>query len=116
MAQNTLDNTLDNVPENTLVLEAENKQSLTERINAALDDNNAKLAYSFCNEAIKNNPNDAKAHRHLGLLHAASDKPGTAINSGKRACTITPDDPKAWSDLGRIYAMLGQMDNAMADL
>jgi tetratricopeptide (TPR) repeat protein len=99
--------------ENTLVTVANNKQSLTEMINLALDDNKVDLAFTLCNKHIEKNPDDAQAHRHLGLLNAASDKPGTAINSGKRACTITPDDPKAWSDLGRIYAMLGQMDNAI---
>jgi len=113
MSENTYDNALENSLEIGLVTIADNPQTLTELINAALDDNNAKLAFTLCNEAIEKNPDDAKAHRHLGLLNAASDKPGTAINSGKRACTITPDDPKAWSDLGRIYAMLGQMDNAI---
>jgi tetratricopeptide (TPR) repeat protein len=113
MSENTSDNVLEKSLPNGLVTIVDNKQGLTELINASLDDNNASLAFTLCNEAIENDPNDAKAHRHLGLLNAASDKPGAAINSGKRACTITPDDPKAWSDLGRIYAMLNQMDNAI---
>lgn len=87
-------------------------QSLTDSVNAALDVNDAELAFKLCNKHIEKNSEDAQAHRHLGLLYAASDTPGSAVNSGKRACTLTPDDPQAWSDLGRIYAMIGEMENA----
>lgn len=88
------------------------QRALTTAINNALDTNDTALAFKLCNDQVEKSPNDAQAHRHLGLLHAAANTPGTAINSGKRACELTPDDPQAWSDLGRIYAMLGEMENA----
>lgn len=90
---------------------------LTAAVNAALDANDVTLAFKLCNEQIEKIPDDAQAHRHLGLLHAAATASGAtakgaAINAGKRACELTPDDPQAWSDLGRIYAMLGEMEDA----
>ncbi|PCJ30227.1 MAG: hypothetical protein COA90_09940 [Gammaproteobacteria bacterium] len=97
---------------NTLPSTMKESTPLTTEVNAALDANDAKLAFKLCHDQIKNDPDDAQAHRHLGLLYAASGTKGSAINSGKQACTLTPDDPYAWSDLGRIYAMLGEMDNA----
>ncbi|NRA55845.1 MAG: sulfotransferase [Gammaproteobacteria bacterium] len=106
------DTIFENTAKNDAVTVAGGSQTLTEKMNAALDENNAVLAFSVCNEHLEQHPEDAQAHRHLGLLHAASNKPGSAITSGKRACALTPDDPQAWSDLGRIYAIAGQMDNA----
>lgn len=89
-----------------------NLAPLTIAVNEALDSNDAATAFKLCEDQLAKDPDDALAHRHLGLLHAAANTKGSAINSGKRACTLTPDCPKAWSDLGRIYAMLGELDNA----
>lgn len=87
-------------------------QTLTTAINTALDNHNTDLAFKLCTDQLKKNPENAQAHRHIGLLHAAFGKQGSAINAGKHACTLTPNDPQAWSDLGRIYAMLDEMENA----
>lgn len=35
-----------------------------------------------------------------------------ALAAGKRACTLTPNDPQAWLDLGRLYALLSEWDDA----
>ncbi len=86
---------------------------LTIAVNEALDGNDASTAFKLCEDQLAKDPDNALAHRHLGLLHAAANTKGSAISSGKRACTLTPDCPKAWSDLGRIYAMLDELDNAV---
>jgi tetratricopeptide (TPR) repeat protein len=93
-------------------IDVDGNNSLTGKINVALAAGNKKLAFKLCNEHLKNNPDDATAHGHLGLLHAADNNPGAAINAGKRACALTPDDPKSWSHLGRIFALIGEMENA----
>lgn len=92
-------------------------QPLTTAVNAALDASDVTLAFKLCSKQLEQHPEDVQAHRHLGLLYAAANVAGeatrgSAISAGKRACELTPDDPQAWSDLGRIYAMLGEMENA----
>lgn len=69
-------------------------------------------ALAFCRERIAAAPGDAAAHRHLALLRAAGDERGCALAAGKRACELAPDDPRSWSDLGRVYVLLGEMENA----
>lgn len=86
--------------------------ALTIAVNKALDKQDVATAFKLCEDQLAKDSEDALAHRHLGLLHAAANTRGSAINAGKRACTLTPDCPKAWSDLGRIYAMLGELENA----
>jgi tetratricopeptide (TPR) repeat protein len=114
MSDNMCENLDENLSEKKIVVKVSpSNDTLTDKVNAALDDKNVNLAFILCNEHIESNPDDAQAHRHLGLLYAADNKPGSAINSGKFACTLTPNDPQVWSDLGRIYAILGQMDNAI---
>jgi len=90
----------------------DNQAALTIAVNEALDKQDVASAFKLCEDTLAANSENALAHRHLGLLHAAANTPGSAISAGKRACTLTPDCPKAWSDLGRIYAMLGELDNA----
>lgn len=90
-----------------------NRDKLLVTITAALEENNVQRAFDLCRKSIADDPNNAEAHRHLGLLHAAAGKRGDAIKSGKRACELFPDDPESWSALGRIYAMLGDMEDAV---
>ncbi|WP_161966091.1 tetratricopeptide repeat-containing sulfotransferase family protein [Steroidobacter cummioxidans] len=36
-----------------------------------------------------------------------------ALTSAKRACELAPADPRSWSDLGRVYAMFGELPMAV---
>ncbi|HEY5756913.1 MAG TPA: tetratricopeptide repeat protein, partial [Steroidobacter sp.] len=57
-------------------------------------------------------PDDPEAHRHLGVLHAASGARVAALNAGRRACELAPDDFQCWCSLGNVYAMLNQLADA----
>ncbi|MCC6302564.1 MAG: sulfotransferase [Gammaproteobacteria bacterium] len=81
-------------------------------LQALIEAGDRQGALAFCRERIAEAPGDAVAHRHLALLQAAGDERGYALASGQRACELAPDDPRSWSDLGRVYALLGEMENA----
>lgn len=81
-------------------------------VNAALDARDMKRALSICNERIEQAPNDAQAHRCLAVLSAQSGARVIALTAGRRACELAPDDPKSWSGLGQVYALLNELGNA----
>lgn len=69
-------------------------------------------ALARCREVISEFPGDAAAHRHLALLEAAGGNKGYALATGMRACELAPEDPRCWSDLGRVYVLIGEIENA----
>ncbi len=86
--------------------------ALTDRIEGALADGGVAGALLLCSAHLERAPDDAAAHRHLGLLHAAAGAKGSAVDACKRACELASDDPRSWSDLGRVLAMFGDMEDA----
>lgn len=86
--------------------------SMGEALQAAIDARDLPAALELCSERLADAPEDADAHRALGLLRAAAGQRGPAMAAGRRACELSPDDPRAWSDLGRVHAMLGDLAGA----
>ncbi len=52
--------------------------------------------------------------RHLALVEAAAKDWGAAFEAARRSCEMAPDDPRAWSDLGRVCALSGDLQDAVA--
>jgi len=85
---------------------------LAESLRTALAEHDTHSALRLCEARLETAPDDADAHRHLGLIHAANGKRWPALQAAKRACELAPRDPRTWSDLGRVYAMVGQLEEA----
>jgi len=88
------------------------KAPLASALRALLDARDVDGAMALCRDRLAARPDDAEAHRHLGLLHAAAGARGPALQAAMRACELAPDDARAWSDLGRVYALLGDLEDA----
>jgi tetratricopeptide (TPR) repeat protein len=82
-------------------------------VEAALKRGDASAALRLCASAAERDEKDPDALRHLAVLLAADGRGPAAIETGKRACALSPDDPRGWSDLGRVYAMLERFDEAV---
>ncbi len=85
---------------------------LSRTLNQFLKAKDAAAAFRLCRERIDEAPEDAEAHRCLGLLYAAEGNTGAALKAARRACALSPDDIRCWSDLGRTYAVLGKVEEA----
>jgi Flp pilus assembly protein TadD len=48
---------------------------------------------------------DSAVHRTLALLLGAAGHEAAALAAARRACELASDDPRTWSDLGRVHAM-----------
>jgi cytochrome c-type biogenesis protein CcmH/NrfG len=81
-------------------------------LNAALAEKDAARAFALCRGRVKEAPGDPDAHRHLAVLLAMDGATKPAVASAKRACELSPDDPRCWCDLGRVYAIAGDFENA----
>ena len=64
-------------------------------------------------ELVRKNPNDADAHRNLGITYHYSSHYQKAIASFKEAIRIKPDYAKAHGNLGSAYDELGQYQEAI---
>lgn len=53
----------------------------------------------------------AAAARHLGALASLSD-PHKAIAAYMRSVELEPDNPEGWNELGHLYQLVGQPDDA----
>jgi tetratricopeptide (TPR) repeat protein len=82
------------------------------QVEAALRAGGASEALGICARTIALDAANAAAHRHLAVLLAASGDRGGAIAAGKRACELAPEDPRSWAELGRAFALLGDLEDA----
>ena len=64
-------------------------------------------------EEIKINPNDAEAHKSLGVLLISLERYEEAIEAYKQAIKIKPDDAVAYLALGFVYFNLGRYEEAI---
>jgi adenylate cyclase len=77
----------------------------------ALDMN--RKALKLIEERLELNPDDARACQ-LGAVNATQlDDTTGAINYGKRALAIDPDDPLLLYNMACMHAMLGDADEAL---
>jgi S1-C subfamily serine protease len=64
-------------------------------------------------EQVRQNPNDASAHYHLGISYSETDQHQDAITHLKKAIQIEPDLAKAHHSLGFVYKKNGQYQKAI---
>ena len=64
-------------------------------------------------EQVRQNPNDASAHYHLGISYSETDQHQDAITHLKKAVQIEPDLAKAHHSLGFVYKKNGQYQKAI---
>jgi len=82
-------------------------------VEAALNRGDTSAALRLCESDPARDGKDPDALRPLALLLAADGRGAAAIATGKRACALSPDDPRCWSDLGRVYALLERFEEAL---
>lgn len=85
---------------------------LVARVRAELDQGRPARAIAICEAQLAEHPDDAEAHRHLAQLLAAGGAFDAAHRSARRACELAPDDPRSWSDYGRVHVLEGRLDEA----
>ena len=64
-------------------------------------------------EQVRQNPNDAGSHYHLGISYSEVDQYQDAINHFNAAIQIKPDLAKAYHSLGFVYKKNGQYHKAI---
>ena len=77
------------------------------------DTENFQKKIEALKQAIRLNPNDAKAHNNLGLAYAGLDRYPEAVDAYKQAIRIKPDDADVHYDLGLAYLSCGNKGSAL---
>lgn len=67
-------------------------------------------------EAVRQNPNDAKAHARLGAVYGHHDRWQEAIPEFKKAIHLKPDYAEAHYNLGVAYNQIGDGVNAIVHM
>lgn len=68
-------------------------------------------------EIVEEDPTNAEAHWHLGLFSVQSGQYDKALERFKKVVELDPEGfPDAWFYLGRTYATLDSIDQAIASL
>lgn len=75
-----------------------------------------KIAYDAAGEALKLDPDNARAHTVLALLQLVDGRQAEAIDSANRAVEVQPNDPEAFCNLALILAQTGSREQALAAL
>ncbi len=83
---------------------------LTPTIQSASDVEEEIEAYK---QAIRTNPDDAKAHTNLGNAYVSLGMYKEAIDAFKQAIRINPDNADAYFILGAAYVFLNDIDFAL---
>jgi tetratricopeptide (TPR) repeat protein len=87
--------------------------ALLESLRAAAAAGDLQRALELGRARLKEHPQDADAHRHLAQIHAASGATLLARRHSMRACELAPDDPRCWSDFGRVCALADELADAV---
>ena len=75
-----------------------------------------KIAYDAAGQALKLDPNNARAHTVLALLQLVDGRHAEAIDSANRAVTAQPNDPEAFGNLALVLAHTGNHEQAIAEM
>lgn len=75
-----------------------------------------KIAYDAAGQALKLDPNNARAHTVLALLQLVDGHSNEALDSAGRAVAAQPNDPEARANLALILAQTGSRQQAIADV
>jgi tetratricopeptide (TPR) repeat protein len=65
---------------------------------------------------VKVNPDNAMAHRDLGIIYADEDRKQEAVAEFQSAIKLAPENVNAHWRLGRLYRSMGMNDQAKAEL
>lgn len=74
-----------------------------------------KIAYDAAGEALKIDPENARAHTVLALLQLVDGHGDEAEVSATRATAARPNDPEAHANLGLVLALTGSHREAIAE-
>lgn len=75
-----------------------------------------KIAYDAAGQALKYDPDNARAHTVLALLQLVDGRQAEAIDSARRAVELQPNDAEAYGNLALILSQTGSRDEALAAL
>ncbi len=75
-----------------------------------------KIAYDAAGQALKLDPNNARAHTVLALLQLVDGRDAEAMDSANRAVAAQPNDAEAFGNLALILAHTGYHDQAIAQM
>lgn len=75
-----------------------------------------KVAYDAAGQALKLDPNNARAHTVLALLQLVDGRNAEAIDSANVAVTAQPSDPEAFGNLALVLAYSGRRQQAVVEM
>ncbi len=75
-----------------------------------------KIAYDAAGQALKLDPDNARAHIVLALLQLVDGRPVEATQSARAAVGVQPNNPEAHGNLALVLAHTGEADQAVAEL
>lgn len=75
-----------------------------------------KIAYDAAGEALKLDPNNARAHTVLALLQLVDGRATEALDSANRAVDAQPSDAEAYGNLALILAHTGNHQRAITEM
>lgn len=75
-----------------------------------------KIAYDAAGEALKLDPNNARAHTVLALLQLVDGRATEALDSANRAVAAQPSDAEAYGNLALILAHTGSHQQAIGEM
>lgn len=83
----------------------QSSSSLLEAINAAIGSNDAATALRLCEAQLAIMPDDPDLQRYVGQIYAVQGNFDAARTAARRATELAPNDPRTWSDLGRVWLL-----------
>ena len=75
-----------------------------------------KIAYDAAGQALKLDPNNARAHTVLALLQLVDGRQAEAIDSANKAVTVQPNDSEAFGNLALVLAHTGSRERAITEM
>ncbi|MCF3643072.1 adenylate cyclase [Rhizobium sp. TRM95111] len=75
-----------------------------------------KIAYDAAGEALKLDPDNARAHTVLALLQLVDNRPNEAIESANRAVANQPSNAEAHAHLALVRAHTGSREQAVGEI
>jgi adenylate cyclase len=75
-----------------------------------------KIAYDAAGQALKLDPDNARAHTVLALLQLVDGREAEALDSANRAAEVQPNDADAFANLALVLAQTGSHDQAVTTL
>ena len=75
-----------------------------------------KIAYDAAGQALRLNPDNARAHTVLALLQLVDGREAEAIDSANKAVAVQPNDSEAFGNLALVLAHTGSRERAVTEV